>query len=485
MKCSFAKMSTKGTFKPVWPFGTDLYGRFLYIESGSERALIAAFDFNATYPREAARFVKEMSERTGIPERSIWYHELQVHAAPGYDDITGSVMDALIDISAKTVIEMIQNAVECDVFAAECDMGTEFSFNREQYVEGLGGVTVWRGIEFDEQGRPFTQNPDIMLLRGYKPNLPVFDKPIYFDNNNDPLAYLFMFKEKNGNTLGTLSRFAAHPDVAVLFEHSDNPDRFNEYHYDYDWTGYLADDMEGYFGGIGMYINGPCADLATKKNCRDADTYKKSADECKRLAKIMGDKLRGCYEKNVRKLNAEQVFKTESFDIALPMKEDIPYNYEDVKNIWPKVEKAQAELDNAINEGKTPSEIKRLIDDRWRIGHIPHMCRGNEYGFTDEDLKSHKVTVRVCAMMLCGYLFVGVPGESLVDMTLWLRSRFTGVKTIPIDQVCGYYNYMATPRSMTLGGYTYWSSWVSRDGIPVLKRELSEKLQGFLEESSY
>ena len=44
MKCSFAKMSTKGTFEPIWPYGTDLYGRFLYLESGTERVLIAAFD---------------------------------------------------------------------------------------------------------------------------------------------------------------------------------------------------------------------------------------------------------------------------------------------------------------------------------------------------------------------------------------------------------------------------------------------------------
>ena len=39
MKCSFAKMSTKGTFEPIWPYGTDLYGRFLYLESGTEQAL--------------------------------------------------------------------------------------------------------------------------------------------------------------------------------------------------------------------------------------------------------------------------------------------------------------------------------------------------------------------------------------------------------------------------------------------------------------
>ena len=85
MKCSFAKMSTKGTFEPIWPYGTDLYGRFLYLESGTERVLIAAFDLSGSPPREAARWRREVARRTGIPEKSVWYHELQIHAAPAYE----------------------------------------------------------------------------------------------------------------------------------------------------------------------------------------------------------------------------------------------------------------------------------------------------------------------------------------------------------------------------------------------------------------
>lgn len=76
-----------------------------------------------------------------------------------------------------------------------------------------------------------------MLLRGYDPKLPVFDKPIYFDNPVDPRAYLFVFRDENGKVIGTVSRFAAHPDVAVLFEHLGGHD----YHYDYDWPGYLSE----------------------------------------------------------------------------------------------------------------------------------------------------------------------------------------------------------------------------------------------------
>ena len=119
----------------------------------------------------------------------------------------------------------------------------------------------------------------------------------------------------------------------------------------------------------------------------------------------------------------------------------------------------------------------------WRAGHLPYLFRNKEYNFSDEEYATHQAKVTVSALRFGGYLFVGVPGESLVDMSVWLRSRFTGVKTIPVDQVNGYYHYMATPRSMSLGGYTYWSSWVARDAIPVLKKELSPLLDEFLEDN--
>lgn len=480
MKCSFAKMSTKGTFEPIWPYGTDLYGRFLYLESGTERVLIAAFDLSGSPPREAARWRREVARRTGIPEKSVWYHELQIHAAPAYEQMAGKAMDALIERSVETILELIDRAEACGCYVAECDMGTEFTFNREQYAEGLGGVTVWTGMSFDEEGRPYTQNPNIMLLRGYQPKLPVFDKPIYFDNPNDQMAYLFLFKNKEGKTLGTLSRFAAHPDAAVLFEQRFHPNREHEYHYDFDWPGYLSEDMEKAFGGVGMYINGPCADLSAKKSYDGMDTYEASAADCRRLASLIGGRMREIFAKNAFKLDVDAAFKTESFEITLPMKEDIPYTYDEIRNIHPQIDEAQRRLDEAIARGDAPAQVKRLIDDRWRVGHIPHLIRGEEYGFTEQQLAAHEVTVCVTALRFGGYLFVGVPGESLVDMTLWLRSRFSGAKTVSVDQIGGYYNYMATPRSMTLGGYTYWSSWVRRDAIPIFKAALAPKLDAFM-----
>ena len=74
---------------------------------------------------------------------------------------------------------------------------------------------------------------------------------------------------------------------------------------------------------------------------------------------------------------------------------------------------------------------------------------------------------------------MGIPGESLVEMTHWMRSTFKGSKTVTLDQVNGYYSYMATPTTLTLGGYTYWYSWTNRDSIPTLKEEIVKAMEEF------
>ena len=142
---------------------------------------------------------------------------------------------------------------------------------------------------------------------------------------------------------------------------------------------------------------------------------------------------------------------------------------------------ARKRVEDAIAANENPAVVKRLIDDLWRLEYMPYNIEGPKYSFTEEELATHILTINVPAVRFGGYLFVGLPAETLVEVTLWMRSRLTGTKTIPVDQVYGHYDYMATSRSMTLGGYTYWCSWVARNAVATLKKELAPLLDEFLE----
>ena len=459
-RCSFGKFSIKDTFTPRWPYATDLYCRLSYFQSGKEQALFCAFDSLGTWACDARKFCKEVGEACGIPPKSIVFHELQAHAAPYTDDMHEG-MDAIIARAVEAVNELKANAVPYTCEVSEAYFGTDCTFNREQYIQGLGGVTVWTGMTFDEEGRPCTKNMNIMLLKDYRPNLEVLENPVRFDNLNDPHAYLFLFRGMDGKVLGTMSRFAAHPDVAVLFELRPVEGKAAMYHYDYDWPGYLS----------------------TKKGYDGIDDFEASDAECKRLGHWFAEKLEKAFSENRRVMKRTDFLKTETFTVTVPMRDDMPRSAKEALDNHAELCRISEERYQAAkaDTAKTPAQMKREIDEWYKLRYNCSMAT-SICGFDDETLATRKVTIDIPCVRLGDYLFVGVPGESLTELSTWLRSTFTGAKTIPLDQCNGYYSYMATPRSLTLGGYTYWCSWTTRDTIPEMQRQLVPLINRFLED---
>ncbi len=481
-RCSFSKVSIKGTFTPRWDFYTDLYCRLIYIASGDEQVLFCAFDTLNVWARDTKTFREQISARCDIPVKSIVFHELQVHAAPAGKTVHDG-LDEIISRVAEEVNKMKQNAREFTCEVCESYFGTDCSFNREQYIEGLGGVTVWTGMGFDKNGRACTDNEAIMLLKDYRPGVVEKGKPVYFDNINDPYAYLFVFKSLDGEVIGTISRFAAHPDVAVLFELRPIQGKAEMYRYDFDWPGYLSTLLEEDYGGTSVYLNGPCGDLSTKKGYDGIDNFYDSDAECRRIAMDFAERLSASFKESGRVLKNADFLRTETFTVTVPMRDDMPSSLEEAENGQQHlIAKAQAEFEAAKKDAtKTPAQVKRTIDDYWKAQYNGPMA-GSICGFDDETLKSRTVSIDIPCVRLGEYLFVGVPGESLTEMSTWLRANFTGKKTIPLDQCNGYYSYVATPRSLTLGGYTYWCSWVSRETVPVLQKQLVPLINKFLED---
>lgn len=475
-KCCFSKVALRGTWDPYWPFGTELYARLLYIQTDSTEVLLTAFDTGDTARPYTAQFRNEVAVLTGIPADNIWYHELQIHAAPGADILKDEVITNIANRVAAEVNAMKERAVPFTCEVSEAYAGTKFSYNREQYVHGLGGVTVWAGLKYDENGKPYSQDPGRMLLRGYQPGLPVFDKPIWFDNPNDPLAYLFVFKDENGNVIGTMSRFAAHPDVAVLFESH----HVHDYKYNYDWPGYLCEVMETAFNAPAMYINGPCANLAMKKGFEGFVTYDSSAAEAKRIGEELAAFLLENYRDHRVPMGDPDNCKTARYEIRLPMRDNLPHSRSEwtTPSMEASEQAAEQHLQNGIAQGLPAYEIKSRVDDRYRATYSCMYLYRTCY-FTDEEFASRRARVDLNVLRLGDYVFMGIPGESLVEMTHWMRSTFKGSKTVTLDQVNGYYSYMATPTTLTLGGYTYWYSWTNRDSIPTLKEEIVKAMEEF------
>ena len=61
------------------------------------------------------------------------------------------------------------------------DPGDRLGLNRGHYIPQMVTASVWTGLKFDGNGRPYDDDPDIMLLDGYRHEFPAFKSLIYFD----------------------------------------------------------------------------------------------------------------------------------------------------------------------------------------------------------------------------------------------------------------------------------------------------------------
>ncbi len=471
-RCSFGSVVVNDTFTPQWPFGTDLEARLFYAEEDGRQWLLCAFDFSGTFRRTALRFRQELSRQTGIPTEHIWYHELQIHAAPISWELDGDACGRLIALCVPAVRSMMARAEEAEMRVLLTDL-TGYNLNREQYIPGLGAVTVWAGLQLDDEGRPWSQNPAIMNLNGYVPPLPAFDQPIPFDRPTDSQGMLAVFRGKAGQVLGTLTRFAAHPDVAVLFESYGVTD---QYRYHFDWTGYLRQHIDGRLGGTSVYLNGPCADLCTKKGYEGMTTYEACDRECRRIGEEIADELLRRWETDDAPWQPVRLGQPAHGSVALPLRASLPHSLEESRHWQPRIDRAAAALQDALRRGDTPATIKGCIDELRHQQTLPTLV--NEWvGLSKEELREREAAVEIVSVALNGLLFAGLPGEALTETGEWLRARTLGRRLVPLDQVNGYLGYLTTARAYDEGGYSYWGGWVRRDAEETLRRQALEVIE--------
>ncbi|MDF2986423.1 MAG: hypothetical protein K0R50_1933 [Eubacterium sp.] len=469
-KCSFGKVVINGVFEARYPFGKDLEGRFIYLRDGSQQWLLAVFDFSGTFRRTCLKWREAVSEATGIPSANIWYHELQIHAAPISDELDGTACDRLVEVCVPVIRDMMVSAVDAELSYSLLDLENRFNVNREQYIPELGAVTVWAGLQYDSEGRPYSSNPDIMNLYGYKPDIQAFKDNIYFDRNADPQGALLVFRSKAGKILGTITRFAAHPDVAVLFESMGITD---QYKYHSDWPGYLREAMDKSVGGTGLYVNGPCGNLSVRKGYEGMTTYAACDREALRIGNEIARAFLEVWNSTPGVWEDIELTGIKAGKADLPMRDSMPHSLEASKYRDEQIEASTENLDTALKNAAPPALIKKLIDEKMHQSSISTIIN-SWVGITDSELKSRSVGVNIEAVSLNGLIFAGLPGECLTETCQWLKAQSIGNKLIVLDQVNGYIGYMTTAEAYDQGGYSYWGSWLRRDAEKILRKKMLE-----------
>ncbi len=470
-KCGFGKAVTNGVWKASCPFGTDIEGRFLYIEDAGRRWLLAAFDFSYMFRRTSLAWRKGISQETGIPVENIWVHEVQNHSAPIALDLDGNPCDKLVERCVPVIREMISRAEEAELSYAAVDLGDRHNFNREQYVPGIGMVTVWTGCEFDEEDRPYCRNPGVMLLDGWTPDPSYFKDRIYFDRPNDPQGALLVFRNRKGDVLGTLTRFSAHADVVGGCICQPGAQDSNQLHYHFDWPGYLRLAAEEKLGGIGICVCGPCGNQSTKK--RLIPGYQAGDRQARQIAQAVFKDIFEGWEKSNSGWQPLRVGKIAGDRANLPLRESMPRYQDDLAKTPQMRDQYRKAKEAAIQANDPGFKIKKLIDEEIHWEVVDRIVN-RWVGLSDEELAGRFMAVEVEAVQINDLVLAGLPGESMAEASLWLRAQSVGSKLIVLDQINGYCAYQTTREQYDLGGYSYWCSCLARDAEMVSRRKALE-----------
>lgn len=191
-----------------------------------------------------------VGEATGLEKERIHIVTTHNHGGGTPDlDILGKLAGACAAKAGKAAVPaMMRYAVT--------EVERQVSIRRRKEVEELDGVTtLFFGANTEEgfDGAPFIEHAVHTIRDGYV---------CYYgreetERGYDPFApgdreiVALQFQGMDGAPIGTILRFAAH---AVCSNLSDS------FSSDYPW--YVRQQLEAEFGGVGLFFNGPCGDIA-------------------------------------------------------------------------------------------------------------------------------------------------------------------------------------------------------------------------------
>jgi hypothetical protein len=272
---------------------------------------------------------------------------------------------------------------------------------------------------------------------------------------NDPLLQGLFFRDLQGRPVGSLVRFASHPNIANL---GGRPSDSGDY------PVYVRRRLEKVFGGTGLFMTGPCGDQASAvggKGLRQAEEFgARLADEA-----LQGLDAGARWERGGAVAAASPI-------VDLRIREDFPASLDAAKkldaDLRERIRQVAAEFRTklaAAESARMPSaqrealartylaDLKRL-SDQWEP--IKYVSGGALQSWIGMDLTGKAgQTIRhpLFVLRIGSTVIVGLPGEPFGGYSARLRRETLGDNLIVCEEGNGYLAYIPTAVDIGTGGY--------------------------------
>ncbi|MBE6613757.1 MAG: hypothetical protein E7631_00450 [Ruminococcaceae bacterium] len=247
----FARQDLEAALRPIQPIREERVEAIaMYIADAQSECVWIVLDFMDFNLYTIRRLTDAAAEKTGIPAEHI--HIVTTHNHGGGEPDR----DVLSALAADCALEAKNAARPAQMRFVRTQCDKQVNIYRRKYIPELDGMTtLWYGASESEgfDTAPFVENAVQCVLEG----------TISYDSRRetkrpfdpfpaaDSTVYAAQFRTPEGKPIGSLVRFAAH---AVC---CNRPGSFSS-----DYPYHVRKTMEREFGGISLFLNGPCGDIA-------------------------------------------------------------------------------------------------------------------------------------------------------------------------------------------------------------------------------
>ena len=379
----------------------------------------------------------------GLPENTK-IHIMTVHNHGGgtWDQLNIERFSELALMCAK---QAVANCREAEIRAVQGSLDQKISIKRRIFVPEINGsFTCFYGVDSTAPGNASSfvntalKNLEQGLLTFTGSGTSDGDERSFPDG--DQQFSILEFRTPDGIPLGNIVRFAAHAVCCNL------PDCYSS-----DFPGYLREILEKQLGGISVFMNGPCADIAPA-------IRKKSPEEGKRIANILAGNI-------LNRLKNEPFLPLTTFTDSLW---EIPLTVR--KELISPEEDSCSEL--AENTGLCA--VKKSLELEYLRGNLPFLQKIYRNGVP---VPNGKITVSTALLCLNEWNLLFFSGETFSGTAKKITECFPQKKWITFTEHDRTAMYIPPKQEYFRGGYEPACAVVAPDGEEELRMQMIALLQ--------
>jgi len=411
-----------------------------YAESKDCKGLWMVLDFMDFNKMVTDSLKKSISQSTGLSWEHIHIVTTHNHGG-GIPDLKN--LSELVAKGAQDAVKAAQPALMRYVFTTVDRQG---NILRRLWIPEIDGTaTVFYGAsEKNDFNSAFFVENVVQKLKEGKLCYSIGDKTersyVPFQSGDEELVAV-QFAGPDGETLGSIVRFAAH---AVCCNRDGS--------FSSDYPFHVRRRMEECLGGIAVFLNGPCGDIAPAMN-----------DKFDGTERVLGEYLANLAVSTLKMLPFEKIdfFKDAKSDILLTVRKEVI--------------EASVEVDACMPENI--AERKKYLEKKSMAELMDFLREKYTYGETE---LSGKITVTFGMVQFGDLILAAFPGETFWSTGSTLQDAFPDKDICTVTEHERTVMYLPPEEEFRRGSYESFCNLTAPDGEKQLREGAIAAMEKFL-----